>query len=79
MCPYSEIQPLAPKMQNPAEDTEWNSILRQKGILPPREDKEVTIDEDTVVQVSRQAGAVGDEGGGGGRRKARRNVLENHL
>ncbi len=39
-------------MQNPNEDTEWNAVLREKGILPPREDREVTIDEDTVVQVS---------------------------
>lgn len=36
-------------MQNPNEDTEWNDILRSKGILPPK--KEATIDEDTVVQV----------------------------
>ena len=37
-------------MQNPNEDTEWNSILRSKGILPP---KEKEVDEDTVVKVSR--------------------------
>ena len=35
-------------MQNPNEDTEWNDILRSKGILPPKE--EATIDEDTIVQ-----------------------------
>lgn len=35
-------------MQNPNEDTEWNDILRSKGILPPKE-KEVT--EEDVVQV----------------------------
>ncbi|XP_069684658.1 viral IAP-associated factor homolog [Periplaneta americana] len=31
-------------MQNPNEDTEWNDILRSKGILPPKE-KEVTEEE----------------------------------
>lgn len=36
-------------MQNPNEDTEWNDVLRAKGILPPRE--EATVSEDTVVQV----------------------------
>ena len=37
-------------MQNPNEDTEWNDVLRAKGILPPK--KELEVDEDTVVQVS---------------------------
>ena len=27
------------KMQDPNEDTEWNDILRAKGILPPKEKK----------------------------------------
>jgi len=36
-------------MQNPNEDTEWNDILRSKGILPPKE--EATLDEDALVQV----------------------------
>jgi len=36
-------------MQDPNADTEWNDILRSKGILPPKE--EATIDEGTVVQV----------------------------
>lgn len=31
-------------MQNPNEDTEWNDILRSKGILPPKE-KEVSEEE----------------------------------
>ncbi|XP_014273239.1 viral IAP-associated factor homolog [Halyomorpha halys] len=31
-------------MQDPNEDTEWNDILRSKGILPPKE-KEITEDE----------------------------------
>lgn len=38
-------------MQNPNEDTEWNDVLRAKGILPPK-DNELTLEEDTVVQVS---------------------------
>lgn len=39
-------------MQNPNEDTEWNDVLRAKGILPPK-DNELTLEEDTVVQVLR--------------------------
>lgn len=35
-------------LQNPNEDTEWNDILRSKGILPPKE-KEVT--EDDIVNM----------------------------
>lgn len=31
-------------LQNPNEDTEWNDILRQKGIIPQKE-KEITEDE----------------------------------
>ena len=34
-------------MQNPNEDTEWNDILRKKGILPPKE-KEIEITEDQI-------------------------------
>lgn len=30
--------------QNPNEDTEWNDVLRAKGILPPKE-KEISEDE----------------------------------
>lgn len=37
-------------MQDPNADTEWNDILRSKGILPPKE--EATVDEETVVQVT---------------------------
>ena len=36
-------------MQDPNADTEWNDILRAKGILPPKE--EPTVDEETVVKV----------------------------
>ena len=38
-------------MQNPNEDTQWNDVLRSKGILPPRDKDGPTIDEDTVVKV----------------------------
>ncbi|XP_050354294.1 viral IAP-associated factor homolog [Nymphalis io] len=31
-------------MQNPNEDTEWNDVLRSKGILPPKE-KEISEEE----------------------------------
>ena len=37
-------------MQDPNEDTEWNDILRAKGILPPKQ-KEVEISEDQIVNL----------------------------
>ena len=42
-------------MQNPEEDTQWNDVLRSKGILPPKQnkDKEGAITEDALVQVWR--------------------------
>lgn len=46
-------------MQDPNADTEWNDILRQKGILPPKQEAEVTEDdivqllEDTIQQKSK--------------------------
>ncbi|CAB3385629.1 Hypothetical predicted protein [Cloeon dipterum] len=40
-------------MQNPNEDTEWNDILRSKGIIPPKKEKEVT--EDQIVDILEQA------------------------
>lgn len=36
-------------MQNPNEDTQWNDILRSKGILPPKKEKEIT--EDDIVNM----------------------------
>lgn len=41
-------------MQDPNEDTEWNDILRQKGILPPKkepkeEEVEVSVPDKNVV------------------------------
>lgn len=38
-------------MQDPNEDTEWNDILRAKGILPPKPPAE---DEEAEVEVSRE-------------------------
>ena len=35
-------------MQDPNEDTEWNDLLRKKGILPP---KPKEVDEEEVVQL----------------------------
>jgi len=32
-------------MQDPNEDTEWNDVLRAKGILPPKEKKDITEDD----------------------------------
>lgn len=36
-------------MQDPNADTEWNDVLRAKGILPPKEEKEIT--EDDIVNL----------------------------
>ena len=33
------------KFQDPNADTEWNDVLRAKGILPPKEEKELTEDD----------------------------------
>lgn len=38
-------------MANPNEDTQWNDVLRQKGILPPKEEKEKTFTEDEIVNI----------------------------
>jgi len=32
-------------MQDPNEDTVWNDVLRAKGIIPPKEDVEITEDD----------------------------------
>ncbi|KAL3274801.1 hypothetical protein HHI36_019585 [Cryptolaemus montrouzieri] len=44
-------------MQNPNEDTEWNDVLRAKGIIPPKkdgpeitEDQIVSLLEDTITE-----------------------------
>lgn len=39
--------------QDPNEDTEWNDVLRQKGILPPKP-KEKEISEDDIVNMLEQ-------------------------
>jgi len=48
-------------MQNPNEDTEWNDVLRSKGIIPPKAEAEVT--EDQIVKmlegtIQERSGAV---------------------
>ena len=37
-------------MQDPNEDTEWNAVLRQKGILPPKP-KEAEITEEQIIDI----------------------------
>ncbi len=42
--------PVRFKMQDPNEDTEWNDVLRAKGIIPEKpKEKEVT--EEELVQM----------------------------
>ena len=41
------------KMQDPNEDTEWNDVLRAKGILPPKQ-KELELSEDQIVDMVEQ-------------------------
>ncbi|XP_066581783.1 viral IAP-associated factor homolog [Prorops nasuta] len=41
-------------MQNPNEDTEWNDILRQKGIIPAKK-KEAEVTEDQIVNLVENA------------------------
>ncbi|KAH3711440.1 hypothetical protein DPMN_071109 [Dreissena polymorpha] len=36
--------------KDPNLDTEWNDVLRAKGILPPKEEKEIT-EEDLIKMV----------------------------
>lgn len=36
--------------QDPNEDSEWNDVLRQKGILPPKP-KEAEITENDIVNM----------------------------
>ena len=51
-------------MQDPNQDTEWNDVLRAKGVLPPRETVEVTeedlvnIVENTIAEKSRGDSAL---------------------
>lgn len=40
-------------LQDPNEDTEWNDVLRAKGIIPPKEKKE-EITEDDIVNMLEQ-------------------------
>ncbi|XP_048834564.1 phosducin-like protein 3 [Brienomyrus brachyistius] len=37
-------------MQDPNEDTEWNDILRKKGILPPKETPKEDEEEEQILQ-----------------------------
>lgn len=42
------------KMQNPNEDTEWNDVLRAKGIIPEKP-KEKEVNEEDIVQMMEKA------------------------
>lgn len=37
-------------LQDPNEDTEWNDILRKKGILPPKEEPKDNEEEERILQ-----------------------------
>ena len=37
-------------MQNPNEDTEWNDVLRAKGILPPKPKEAEVTEEDLIAK-----------------------------
>ncbi|CAB4060604.1 Phosducin-like protein 3,Viral IAP-associated factor homolog [Lepeophtheirus salmonis] len=43
------------KMQDPNEDTEWNDILRQKGIIPKQSKEKEITEEDIVALVDKTA------------------------
>ncbi|XP_064358554.1 phosducin-like protein 3 [Dromaius novaehollandiae] len=47
-------------MQDPNEDTEWNDILRKKGILPPKEDlkEREQVKEDEQLRILQQKSLV---------------------
>jgi len=38
-------------MQNPDEDTEWNDVLRQKGIIPQKKTVEKEVTEEQIVSM----------------------------
>ena len=42
--------------QDPNEDTEWNDILRRKGVLPP---KEIIKDEEEEAALAREQQSIG--------------------
>ena len=42
-------------MQDPNADTEWNDILRAKGILPPKEKTEAEITEEQIIAMAEEA------------------------
>eukprot|EP00039_Didymoeca_costata_P003330 m.66881 g.66881 ORF g.66881 m.66881 type:complete len:256 (-) comp11844_c0_seq3:1981-2748(-) len=44
-------------MQDPNEDTEWNDILRQKGIIPEKEKSEYKKGEEELLELLEEASA----------------------
>eukprot|EP00047_Mylnosiga_fluctuans_P003915 m.231662 g.231662 ORF g.231662 m.231662 type:complete len:434 (-) comp12249_c0_seq1:117-1418(-) len=47
--------PTHPPMQDPNADTEWNDILRAKGILPPKPKSEAEITEEQLIALAEEA------------------------
>ncbi|XP_028851027.1 phosducin-like protein 3 [Denticeps clupeoides] len=47
---HTEENRTASEMQDPNEDTEWNDILRKKGILPPKETLKNEEEEEQYLQ-----------------------------
>jgi len=50
---FSDIKYSDSVMQNPNEDTEWNDVLRAKGILPAKP-KEAEVTEDDLIRMVEQ-------------------------
>lgn len=53
LCLWLTIPPSSShlfSLQDPNEDTEWNDILRKKGILPPKEVPKDDEEEELAVQ-----------------------------
>uniref|UniRef100_A0A6B2E697 Putative conserved phosducin-like protein n=1 Tax=Phlebotomus kandelakii TaxID=1109342 RepID=A0A6B2E697_9DIPT len=59
-------------MQDPNDDTEWNDILRSKGILPPRQEAEIS--EDAIVSMLEQT--IEDKVGQSGKKLSDMNLDE---
>ena len=51
VCFYARKEKL--KMQDPNEDTEWNDVLRAKGIIPQKP-KEAEVTEDDLIAMVEQ-------------------------
>ena len=61
-------------MQDPNEDTEWNDVLRAKGILPPKEKKVNREDKQKKEQRTEQNKFKGRNDGSTGKEGAVFNI-----